>query len=441
MRKLAVSDNRRFLVYEDGAPFFYLGDTAWELFHRLDREETEFYLQDRAAKRFTVIQAVVLAEYEGLTAPNAYGHLPLIDNDPTRPSEAYFAHVDAVVARAEELGLIVGMLPTWGDKWNRKWGLGPEIFTPENARAYGRWLGARYAESPIIWILGGDRPIEAEIHREIIRAMAQGLRDGDGGTHLMSFHPMGGHSSAEWWHEEAWLDFNMLQSGHSRNKDNYTMIAADYARTPAKPCMDAEPAYEDHPSGFDLDNGYLDDYDVRKGLYWALFAGASGHTYGCHDIWQMWEEGRKPATFTRTPWRKALHLAGSQQVQYARALLESRPFLTRMPDQSLIVSDPGIGTHHVQATRDADGSYAMLYLPSCKPVTVDLGKLSGARIEATWYDPRTGRVPPRRYRAGRWRAGVHPAPGLARLGVGAGRCGAWLSGTRDIARRPLRFPA
>ena len=182
MRKLAVSDNRRFLVYEDGAPFFYLGDTAWELFHRLDREETEFYLQDRAAKRFTVIQAVVLAEYEGLTAPNAYGHLPLIDNDPARPSEAYFAHVDAVVARAEALGLIVGMLPTWGDKWNRKWGLGPEIFTPENAEAYGRWLGARYAESPIIWILGGDRPIEAEIHREIIRAMAQGLREGDGGN-------------------------------------------------------------------------------------------------------------------------------------------------------------------------------------------------------------------------------------------------------------------
>ncbi len=394
MRKLRVSDNHRFLVYEDGEPFFYLGDTAWELFHRLDREDAALLLQDRAAKRFTVIQAVVLAEYEGLTVPNAYGHLPLLDNDPTRPNEAYFEHVDAIVAQAEALGLTIGMLPTWGDKWNKKWGVGPEIFTPANALTYGRWLGARYAEAPIIWILGGDRPVESDLHREVVRAMAQGLDEGDGGAHLMSFHPNGGRTSSEWWQNEDWLDFNMLQSGHARNRDNYTMIAADYARTPVKPCIDAEPGYEDHPSAFDLNNGYLDDYDVRKALYWSLFSGACGHTYGCHDIWQMWQEGRKPATFTRTPWKKALHLPGSGQVQHARALLESRPFLTRIPDQSLIVSDPGTGTHHVVATRDTAGSYAMLYLPSCKPVTVDLDKLSGTRVAVTWYDPRTGEARP-----------------------------------------------
>lgn len=403
MRKLRVSGNHRFLVYEDGEPFFYLGDTAWELFHRLDREDAALLLRDRAAKRFTVIQAVVLAEYEGLTVPNAYGHLPLLDDDPTRPNEAYFEHVDAIVAQAEALGLTIGMLPTWGDKWNKKWGVGPEIFTPANALTYGRWLGARYAEAPIIWILGGDRPVESDLHREIIRAMAQGLDEGDGGAHLMSFHPNGGRTSSEWWQNEDWLDFNMLQSGHTRNRDNYTMIAADYARTPVKPCIDAEPGYEDHPSAFDLNNGYLDDYDVRKALYWSLFSGACGHTYGCHDIWQMWQEGRKPATFTRTPWKKALHLPGSGQVQHARALLESRPFLTRIPDQSLIVSDPGTGTHHVVATRDTDGSYAMLYLPSCKPVTVDLDKLSGTRVAVTWYDPRTGEARP----AGEVPAGGH----------------------------------
>ena len=390
MQRLKVSDNKRFLVYQDGRPFFYLGDTAWELFHRLDRQEADAYLQDRAAKRFTVVQAVVLAERDGLTAPNPYGHLPLHDNDPTRPNEAYLQHVDFIVERAAGLGLFIGMLPTWGDKWNKKWGTGPEIFTPDNARAYGHWLGKRYADQPIIWILGGDRPVETERHRQTVRAMALGLKEGDGGTHLASFHPMGGHSSAEYWHDEGWLDFNMLQSGHARNRDNYRMIAADYARVPVKPCMDAEPAYEDHPSGFDLDNGYMDDYDVRKGAYWALFSGAFGHTYGCHDIWQMWQEGRDPATFTRTPWYQALHLPGSGQVQHARALLESRPFLSRIPDPSLIVSEPGTGTHHVCATRDASGSYALVYLPSCRPVTIDLEKLSGDMLNACWYDPRTG---------------------------------------------------
>jgi hypothetical protein len=390
MKAIKVSENCRFLVDEDGAPFFYLGDTAWELFHRLGLEEAEFYLRDRAVKGFTVIQAVVLAEYSGLTVENANGHLPLVNLDPSKPNENYFSHVDAIVNQAEELGLFIGMLPTWGDKWNKKWGVGPEIFTIKNAYEYGLWLGSRYKNAPIIWILGGDRPVENSLHRKIIQSMAKGLREGDEGQHLISYHPSGGHTSAEYWHTEDWLDFNMLQSGHSRNKDNYTMISNDYIRQPTKPCMDAEPAYEDHPSGFDLNNGYLDDYDVRKGLYWSLFAGACGHTYGCHDIWQMWEEGRKPATFSRTPWKQALHLAGARQVQYARWLLESRPFLQRIPDQSLIVSEIGTGTHHVQATRHSDGSYALIYLPSLKAVTVNLDKLTGDRISVTWYDPRTG---------------------------------------------------
>src|SRR4051794_19984292 len=101
---LTVSSNRRFLVHADGRPFFYLGDTAWELFHRCDRAEAEIYLRDRAAKRFTVIQAVVLAESDGLVVPNSCGDLPLLDADPARPNEAYFRHVDFIVDTAAALG-------------------------------------------------------------------------------------------------------------------------------------------------------------------------------------------------------------------------------------------------------------------------------------------------------------------------------------------------
>src|SRR6185437_13059513 len=117
--RLKVSDNHRFLMKEDGSPFFYQGDTAWELFHRLNREEADIYLADRAQKKFTVIQAVILAELEGLHAPNAYGQLPLIADDPTKPNEEYFRHVDYIVGKANALGLYVGMLPTWGSWWNK----------------------------------------------------------------------------------------------------------------------------------------------------------------------------------------------------------------------------------------------------------------------------------------------------------------------------------
>ena len=385
-----VSDNRRYLLDREGKPFFYLGDTAWELFHRLDRDEADFYLRDRASKGFTVIQAVVLAEYGGLDEPNPYGHLPLADKDPTRPIEGYFEHVDFIVDRAERLGLVIGMLPTWGDKWNKKWGQGPEIFTPENAATYGEFLGRRYRDRPILWILGGDRPIETEKQREIIRAMASGLRKGDEGRHLMTFHPSGGHSSAEWFQVDDWLAFDMLQSGHSRNRPNYDRIAADHARMPIKPCLDGEPGYEDHPADFNAKNGYLDESDARKAAYWALFAGALGHTYGCHDIWQFLGPKHPPVTAARTPWRDALGLPGAGQMRHARALIESRPFLARIPDQSLLASDPGRGADRVQATRGEDGGYAFVYSAAGRPFTVDLGKLSGDRLKASWYDPRRG---------------------------------------------------
>ena len=162
--RLKVSENKHFIVKADGSPFFYLGDTAWELFHRLNREEAERFLKNRASKGFTVIQAVALAELDGLNDPNPYGHRPLLNNDPTTPdvkdgaNNDYWDHVDFIVKRAGELGMYIGFLPTWGDKWNRGRGAGPEVFNPQNAAAYGEWIGKRYKDATnIIWILGGDR--------------------------------------------------------------------------------------------------------------------------------------------------------------------------------------------------------------------------------------------------------------------------------------------
>jgi hypothetical protein len=199
--------------------------------------------------------------------------------------------------------------------------------------------------------------------------MAEGVKAGDGGRNLVTFHPHGGQTSAQDFHEAPWLDFNMLQSGHGGpDLPNYDMIARDYALSPPKPCLDAEPRYEDHPVGTakwdpDAEPTWFNDFDVRKAAYWALFAGACGHTYGCHDIWQMWEPKREVINRARTPWYEAIHLPGAAQMQHVRALLESRPFLSRVPDQDIIVSDVGTGGEHIQATRDAQGRYALIYIP------------------------------------------------------------------------------
>src|SRR6185295_2264100 len=372
--RLVVAGNHRFLATAEGKPFFWLGDTAWELFHRLSKEESERYLENRRAKRFTVIQAVALAELDGLNTPNAEGHRPLVGNDPLRPVPEYWDHVDWVVKKAEEKGLYIGLLPTWGDKVTKMWGVGPEIFNVDNARAYGKWIGHRYRNAPnIIWINGGDRP--ADKSAEIWRALAAGVREGDGGRHLMTFHPPGGRTSSAWFHKDDWLDLNMLQTGHARNTDSAARIEADYRREPTKPVLDGEPTYEDHPLAFKPQNGYAEALDVRKYLYWDLFAGACGHTYGCHNIWQMMAPGRKAISWAHASWSDSLDLPGAGQMRHARALLESRPYLSRVPDQSLVLSGD-----RVRATR-GDG-YALVYVPFGKPVTIALGKVSGDKLQA-----------------------------------------------------------
>jgi Protein of unknown function (DUF4038)/Putative collagen-binding domain of a collagenase len=398
--RLRVSDNRRFIVTADGRPFFWLGDTAWELFHRLTREEAELYLRNRAERRFTVVQAVALAEIDGLHTPNAYGERPLRNDDPTQPNEAYFAHVDWIVSKANELGLYVGLLPTWGDKWNKKWGVGPEIFSPANAAAYGEWLGRRYANAGIIWILGGDRPIETESQRAVTEAMARGLRKGDRGTHLITFHPTGGSGSAQYFHEAAWLDLNMRQNGHvTEFTGRYDQTRADYNRVPPKPVIDGEPIYEDHPVSFEAKTyGHSLAADVRRPLYWDLFGGAFGHTYGHHSVWQMWAPGREPVNTPLMPWTEAILQPGAAQMQHARALLESRPFLTRVPDDTLVVtgavptSVPGAGRYRFSATRDEEGTYAMVYAPVGRPFTVRMDAIAGPMVTAWWFNPRDGRT-------------------------------------------------
>jgi hypothetical protein len=390
-RRLRVSENHRYLQYDDGTPFFYLGDTAWELFHRLNREEATWYLSNRAAKGFTVIQAVVLAELGGIDVPNPYGDLPLNGKDPTKPNEAYFRHVDFVVNEANRLGLVVGMLPTWG----KYWGGDTPIFTVENARKYGAFLGARYREASLIWILGGDRTIATEQDRATIDALAAGLAEGDGGAHLKTFHPRGPGMSSLQLHTAPWLDFNMSQSSHAaRDHDNGLYAEHDYRLEPTKPTVDGEPRYEQIPVGFYLRGNSplnrFDDADARQAAWWSVMAGACGHTYGNNNVWQMWRPGRDPVINANIPWDQAIDHPGAFQMGHLRRFFEALPFTKLVPDQALILNGPTTGGAKLRAARASDGSFAVVYSPRGEPFTLDKSIIKAARLQEAWFDPRYG---------------------------------------------------
>ncbi|MBR9998144.1 MAG: glycoside hydrolase family 140 protein [Cyclobacteriaceae bacterium] len=392
-QQLKISEDGRFMIRQDGKPFFFLGDTAWELFHRLNREEADLYLSNRADKGFTVIQTVVLAELDGLIDPNPYGQVPLKDLDPARPNEDYFSHVDYIVNKAAALGLMIGMLPTWGDKFNIKWGKGPEIFNPEKAFEFGKFLGKRYKDAPIIWILGGDRNPDEDEDFQIIRQMARGLKEGDGGNHLMTFHPQGGENSSTWFHSDDWLDFNFFQSGHGpRDGENYEHTLKNRALSPVKPTMDGEPRYEDHPVRFKpLEYGWFDDFDVRQAGYWSMFSGSCGHTYGNHNIWQMWQEGRTPVSWARTNWKRAMDHSGAFQVGYMKDFFMLFPWQEMKPDQSLILNFNPRNGEYQMAMISGQNDLLFAYTPYGKPIKPDLSRLTPGQLTAYWFNPRDGR--------------------------------------------------
>jgi hypothetical protein len=424
--RLHISDNKRFFVKADGSPFFYMGDTEWALFH-LSREDAELYLKDRAAKKFTVIQAVATF-WGGLDRPNAYGETVFVNGDPTRPNEAYFKHVDWVVDKAEALGLYIGMVPIWSKEYvqqdrsllnNPSYGpsirsairaQGPSVVDKSSAYTYGRFLGDRYRDKPIIWILGGDW--FASGIEDIWRAMATGIASGDGGTQLKTYHPKSPRSSSQWFHNDAWLDFNMLQTGHSSLNRNYDLVAADYDRIPVKPVVDGEGGYE----GYNNIEAYL----VRRIAYCGVFAGAAGYTYGANAVFGATsrssgraprnqatgrgvttesaagvQDGEVPNRAPSMPWKEALQLPAGAQMQHLRALIESRPMLLRIPDQWLLINDPMGTSDRIQACRASDGSYAFIYTATGVKLGIRMvdriyEKLSGNVIKAYWYDPRLG---------------------------------------------------
>ena len=410
--RITVHPAGHFLQTTDGRPFFWLGDTAWELIHHTTREECSYYLHTRAMQGFTVIQTVVLSEFQGITSPSALGEKPFVENDPKRPNEKYFDRVVEIVDEAASLGLYVGLLPTWGDKLTAPWGDGPRLFRSDNledARGFASYLANRLkSRTNVLWILGGDRPPvrkaktaglpPLEDWTPVWREIAKGLEDGLGFKPLIAYHPQGGpDSSSVYLHGESWLSMNGMQSGHGGGHDVpvWEWIARDYAMTPAKPTLDMEPNYEDHPFNpwprWDPSTGYFRDLDVRKQVYRSVFAGGCGVTYGHHAIWSFAGQRNGVTNFADRDWIDALQRPAGRQMMFLRELMESRPYFDRIPDQSLLAGDAGKGALHLQATRDQKGTYAFVYYPANDlAATISLGKLRAKRLRAWWYDPRTG---------------------------------------------------
>lgn len=421
--QVSVHDSGKYLVEtKSGKPFFWLGDTAWELFQRLTREEALTYLDTRQAQGFNVIQIVALAEVNGLRVPNRQGDVPFVDldplnwaitpgNNPDHPEEYdYWDHVDFIVREAAKRNLYVGLLPTWGDKVAYNFGAGPRIFNESYAHGYSKMLAERYKDEwNILWILGGDRPPAYEREgsfrddRPTWRAMARGIEEVCGREAFITYHP--GHtnsSSSTWFHDDDWLDMNAIQSSHgNRHIAIWDTIRNDLAKLPRKPTLDMEPCYEDHAVNpwdgkwTEESRGYFEAYDVRARMYRGVFAGGCGTTYGHHHIWQFTDSALyEPINIAGRyiAWQDALQADAANHIRYLKDVVADRRDMDRTEDPALVLSDAGSDYRDlIIATRNEARTWAMVYLPNPDPVSVDLSCLNGKRKRIAWFNPVTGK--------------------------------------------------
>lgn len=412
-KKLVVSkENPHYLSYSDGTPFFWLADTGWELFWRVNRDDAAWYLTQRKIQGFNVIQAVILSELEGAMQPNVYGDSIFYNRNPEAPAVTpgnnpknsveydFWDHIDYCIAMADSIGLYMCLLPTWGEY------VVPRedhlLFkTPVQAYNYGWFLGNRYRDfNNIIWMLGGDRlPDERREGVEIWRAMAEGIADGtnnvkvfdgkaDYSTTLMTHHCF--ETSSRWFHNDAWIDFHSWGSYHSDYSitRSYKTALADWNLPNPKPTLNSEPAYELHIVNWINGNGMFGAYDVRVIAYWSVFAGAMGHTYGCHPVWQFYD-GTKPAiTSANMHWKQAVMSEGARQIKFLRSLIESRPLYEFIPDNSIILGSNPDDANHVQAIRGKN--FVLVYLPTGYCPHIKLGVLDSNRVKVSWFNPRNG---------------------------------------------------
>lgn len=359
---IRISGNNRYFVDANGKPFFWQGDTEWELFHLFSLADAKELLSDRHKQGFSVIQVMVTGvypEWDASKGMKPWKELQAwLDNNPLTPNEEYFKRADAIVAAAEENGivLVLGVYHAKDNDFNR--------INASNVKVWARWLSQRYKNARnIVWSM---YPHADPASEPVVRAAVRGLQDGDGGAHLITLHPDPSPTSSSFMHTDFWLSFNTLQTW-STDLMNYDMVRSDYVRTPVKPVVNGEARYEEEDG--------TTPFQVRRAGYWAYLAGGF-YSYGHRDNWAS------PQT-----WRSWYNTPGVKQMQIMGDLFRSLEWWRLVPDQSVFVD----WTKGDVAARSSGGDWIVAYLTSKEPITIRLSAITASdSATAAWVDPVTG---------------------------------------------------
>lgn len=409
MQPLMFSANGRYLVYADGTPFFYMADTAWDLFYRLTPEDASYYFSVRRQQGFNAIQAILLGGVLGSGTLNAFGRkalntdengIGILEQPDLEGAQSYWAIVKQMIRLAQQENLYIALLPCWQNKYHE-----PGLFSEEKALAYGRFLGTYLGEETnIIWVMGGDYHHANRDCTPLIQAIAEGIRQTEPIKHFMTFHPSGNpamdpapqFTSAGFPQMEAYLDFHGTQSGHGLCGYQSYMLLRHLQQHSPKPYLDLEARYENHSVYWRCHQYRFDATDLRQVFYQNVLEGACGQTYGHASIFafsnppdDLGSYGFYLKDMPSPGWKEALHAEGAHQLGILKQLRLSRPYEEFRPAPELVESDEQYIGGHISAGRG--NKYAYIYAPLGQPIKVHCAVLGGKLLRATWLDPRTGK--------------------------------------------------
>jgi len=380
---IRLAANNRYLVDQEGHPFFALGDCLWKM-HLYSPAEVDLIFDDRQEKGFTVMCVATGTEGD-LT--NHAGQHAFTSDDLSRPNEGYWSHIDYIVQVAKKRGMAVMFNPIWiRHHRNRIRKAGPS-----GCYRYGQWIAHRFRSfDNVMYFVGGDHPPRGE--KEEMEQLALGLKEGMPWA-LITYHAEHQHPSRDFFPNAPWLDINWTYAytpEHRKPDYPYNQGFEEWQDHPETPVWFGEGYYD--WGGVGLKGNDVGRYMMRRQMYWVLLSSVAGYNYGAEGL----QDKQNNYYGNGLTWQETLDYPSSYDCQRMMELLQSCAWWELVSDCNNETLTGGFGHYmgdrgddYALAARAADGSFVLAYTPVTRELRIDMSRLN-AEVTSQWFNPTNG---------------------------------------------------
>ena len=359
---LKISPNGRHISDNHGTPFLMVADVAWQMLRRLSYTEAVQYMDIRKSQSFNTFLVHLLP---ALPNQKNFNKIPpfLNNNDLTKPNKPYFDYLEKIIIAAKERNLVVGIVVS-----RQSWNIVFDAQGEATWKSYGAYVGKHFAKYPnIIWIVSEEEYQSASQ----FKAISEGIRSESDGRIVASLNTCSPTSVNDSSQNHSDLKFIIPDS--TVTPSEYAALAnwqKNSAEAALRPFLIANSEFPKELT----DQSTL----IRNQAYQSILSSAAGF---CHMT--------TIKNFNPT-WKVNITKDGAEYIHQLVKILKGIPWEYMQPDMPDLLVD-SLDKAEIGIVSLSNKRMAMLYLPSSRPVKLDLKHLNGSEFGAVWYSPRTGK--------------------------------------------------